>query len=112
MPSIALALVVAACTSLPNAPGTMGLPTIDTRAFSGCRGVATEAVLAGDPGDSRVAWLLEAGKRVDVVFPYGFSARFTPGLEVLNASGAVVARGGDRIEGGCVTDGPLLILFP
>ena len=85
---------------------------MDTRAFQACAGVGTEAVLAGDANDPRVAWLVSSGKRVDVVFPFGFRARFAPNLEVLNDSGVVVARAGDRIDGGCVTAGPLLILWP
>jgi hypothetical protein len=112
-----LALILVACNATPSpAPtdelGTLALPTVDTRAFQACAGVGTEAVLAGDANDPRVAWLVSGGKRLDVVFPHGSRARFTPGLEVLNASGAVVARAGDRIDGGCVTAGPLLILWP
>ena len=110
-------LVLVACDATPspaptNELGTFALPTVDTRTFQACAGVGTEAALAGDPDDPRVAWLVSGGKRVDVVFPYGFRARFVPGLEVLNASGVVVARGGDRIDGGCVTAGSLLILWP
>jgi hypothetical protein len=70
------------------------------------------AELAGDPNDPRVAWIVSRGKRVDVVFPYGFSARFAPNLEVLDATGVVVARAADRIDGGCMTGGPMLILLP
>lgn len=110
-------LVLVACNAAPSPaptgePGTFALPTLDTRAFQACAGVGTEAALAGDANDPRVAWLVSGGKRVDVVFPYGSRARFVPGLEVVNASGVVVARGGDRIDGGCVTGGPLLILWP
>jgi hypothetical protein len=111
---LALGLTLLACNATtPSAPtngaGNVLLPTIDAQA---CAGVGTEAVLAGDANDPRVAWLLESGARVDVVFPPGFSARFTPALEVLNASGAVVARAGDRIDGYCVTAGAPLVLFP
>jgi hypothetical protein len=114
---IATGLVVIACsgTATPRpttALGTLAVPTLDTRGAYPCAGVGTEGVLTGDANDPRVAWLSEAGHRVDVVFPYGFSARFTPNLEVLGPSGAVVARGGDRVDGGCVTAGPLLILWP
>jgi hypothetical protein len=91
--------------------GTLVLPTLDTRGSFPCAGVGTEAVLAGDPGDPQVAWIVSRGTRVDVVFPYGFSARFAPNLEILDAAGAVVARSGDRIDGGCVTAGPMLILL-
>jgi hypothetical protein len=94
-----------------TALGTIELPTIDTRGSFPCAGVGTEAVLAGDPTDPRVAWMVSRGQRVDVMFPYGFSARFAPDLELLDASGAVVARAGDPIDGGCVTAGPMLILL-
>ena len=114
---VLIGLAFAACDSAPSpvptkASGSLVLPTINTRAFDACAGVGTEAVLAGDANDPRVAWLLSGGKRVDVVFPLGFSARFNPGLEVLDGSGAVVARGGDRIDGYCVTAGPPLVLWP
>lgn len=88
------------------------LPTIDVGPNGGCAGVGTEAVLTGDPHDPRVAWLISGGTRVDVVFPEGFTARFTPALEVLDASGAVVAHAGDRIDGYCVTGGPPLLMWP
>lgn len=111
----ALGLVLAACNSAPsaaptNAAGNLLLPTIGMP--QACAGVGTEAILAGDPSDPRVAWLVSSGTRVDVVFPPGFTARFGPTLEVLNASGAVVAHAGDRIDGYCVTAGPPLVLFP
>jgi len=112
---LALALTLLACNATPraaptNAAGNLLLPTID--AGQACAGVGTEAVLTGDPNDPRVAWLMASGTRVDVVFPSGFTARFTPALEVLNASGAVVGRAGDRIDGYCVTAGAPLVLFP
>ena len=111
-----LALVVAACNAIPapaptNSAGNIILPTIDTRGFP-CAGVGTDAVLAGDAHDPQVAWLIEGTTRVDVVFPYGFSARFAPGLEVIDESGAVVARGGDRIDGACLAGKRNLILYP
>jgi hypothetical protein len=112
-----LLVALVGCNATPSPapseqPGTLALPTVDTRAFKGCAGVGVEAELAGDAKDPRIAWLVSNGKRMDVVFPFGFRARFAPSLEVLNASGAVVARDGDHIDGGCVTAGPLLILWP
>ena len=111
----ALSLVLAACNPAPsgaptNGAGNLLLPTLGMP--QACAGVGTEAILAGDRTDPRVAWLVSSGTRVDVVFPPGFTARFSPALEVLNASGAVVARAGDRIDGYCVTAGPPLVLFP
>jgi hypothetical protein len=46
------------------------------------------------------------------VFPPGFTARFTPKVEVLNAIGDVVARDGTVVSGGCmVGPGPNALLL-
>jgi hypothetical protein len=108
---VVVGLVLAGCSVFqPN-------PVLPTVQAAGCRGVGLSNVtLAGDPKDSRVAWVVQNGKRRDVVFPNGYSARFSPDLEILDESGHVVARGCDAIGGGCVTgsdaQGPLLILWP
>ena len=39
---------------------------------------------------------------MDLVFPKGFTARFTPRLEILDANGQVRFREGSAITGGCV----------
>jgi hypothetical protein len=114
---LAIVVAVPACSATPsppptNAAGNLVLPTMDTPPNTPCAGVGTEALLAGDADDPRVAWIVSRMTRVDVVFPSGFSARFAPDLEVLDASGRVVARAGDRIDGYCVTAGPPLILWP
>jgi hypothetical protein len=80
-----------------------------------CAGVGLDkATLTGDPSDPKVVWLATPSGRRDVLFPPGFTARFTPRLEVLNGNGDVVAREGTVVTGGCVTgtgaQGPLLIL--
>jgi hypothetical protein len=41
------------------------------------------------------------GRRENLLWPAGYRARFAPGLEVLDPSGRVVAREGDRVTGGC-----------
>jgi hypothetical protein len=44
--------------------------------------------------------------------PPGFTARFTPQLEVLNANGDVVAREGTGVTGGCMAGpGPNALLL-
>lgn len=78
-----------------------------------------EGILQGSPKDKCV-WLvpallprsvlrarhLRSGGRIGVLWPRGFRARFHP-VELLNASGRVVARGGDRIStGGGITAAP------
>jgi hypothetical protein len=107
-----IALVLAGCVTSP----TKALPTLSS--FNGgCRGVGLEATLAGDATDHRVAWLVvDGGRRWDVVWPPGFRARFDPNLAVLDASGRVVYRAGDKIHGGCTAgsaDNPAsLLLIP
>jgi hypothetical protein len=89
----------------PSPPLSVALPTL---AFDNgaCRGIGLDATLAGDPADPRVAWLVgSGGERQELIWPPGFSARFAPDLQVLDASGAIVFRAGDRIQGGC-TAGP------
>jgi hypothetical protein len=72
--------------------------------YQGCRGVGTDAVLTGDRSDPRVAWLTspDGSGRADLIWPPGYKAQFAPNLEILDASGAVVFRAGDHVDGGCV----------
>jgi hypothetical protein len=80
-----------------------------------CAGVGLSAVLAGDPSDPRVVWLanqLPGGRRLDVVWPDHYRARFSPALEILDQLDRVVLRGGDLVHGGCVESGGLLLLEP
>ena len=109
-PALAVAvLVVAGACAVPRP-----LPTVES--FSGaCRGVGLDARVTGNPSDPRLAWLVAGDDqaRRDVLWPPGYTARFTPRLEILNENGAVVFRDGDPVTGGCVTgpnaQGPLLI---
>lgn len=120
--SAVLTVIFAGCaTSSPSShPNTgpaavvLALPTVIVRGGA-CRGVGlAQATLRGDPSDTRVAWITTPSGRVDVVFPFGFVARFNPRLEVLDGRGMVVARDGDAVSGACTTGsdagGPLLIL--
>ena len=102
--AIALAALLAACTT------TRPLPTLASY-NGGYRGIGIDAVLAGDPNDPRVAWLEWNGRR-DIVWPPGFTARFAPNLQVLDGSGTVVFRAGDRISGGCAIGEDLLLIRP
>ncbi len=108
-----IAILLAACGATP----TPTLPTLPMRAEdTPCAGVGNDGTLVGSPTDPRVAWLAEPqGGRVEIVWPQGFTARFDPDLAVLDASGKVVYRAGDRPGGGCVIGdpgSPLLILPP
>jgi hypothetical protein len=86
----------------PGASSSFRLPTAGL--LGACDGIGLDGVLAGDPTDPRVAWLaVTGGGRRELVFPLGFTARFSPDLEILNASGEVAFREGDHIGGGCLT---------
>lgn len=62
--------------------------------------------LRSDRTSSTAAIYVESfgGERRSILWPYGFSARFTPDLELLNERGEVVAREGDLMDlgGGAV----------
>jgi hypothetical protein len=63
-----------------------------------------DALLRGDPkAPGEKVWLEPIGpgarKPRLVTWPAGFRARFTPRLELIDASGLVVAREGDRLTG-------------
>jgi hypothetical protein len=73
-----------------------------------------DATLHGSAGDPRVAWIaLKGFGERQALFPTGFTARFDPSFEVLDASGTVVFREGDRITAACGgPDAGLLVAFP
>lgn len=100
----------------PGFGGFSGLRTLATD-DGGCRGVGFDATLVGDSNDPRVAWLATAGgNSADIIWPPGFSARFDPALKVLDASGTVVYKAGDKITGGCTAPadslGEVLVIRP
>lgn len=105
---IAMAVILSAC-AIPQP-----LPTVEV--FNGaCRGVGLEGHVTGDPLDRRLAWVISdlGGQRIDVIWPPGYTARFTPRLEVVDQQGVVAYRDGDPVSGACTTgpdaQGPLLI---
>lgn len=105
--SLALGLI-----GLPMRPGERAVPaggwSPEWLGF-GCAGVGLDAVVRGDAQDPKVVWLesqlsgpeVPAGQRVDVVWPFGYRARFTPNLELLDSWGNVVLRAGDRVSESC-----------
>lgn len=103
--------------SVPLASGEIALPaeapvSLAPAVATACAGVGVSAVLHGSAADPRVAWLVnDLGTRVEVVWPVGYRARFTPNLEVLDASGVVVLRSGDPITGVCGTADPHIWLL-
>jgi hypothetical protein len=71
-----------------------------------CGGVGLDTILRGDPADPRLVWLENqmpgyVGVRIEAVWPPGYRVRFVPGAEVLDGSGAIVLREGDRVLGAC-----------
>ena len=83
-------------TRLPSNPTWRG----------GCAiGVGRDATLHGSSSDARVTWATDtaAGGRLDLLWPVGYSARFSPHLEILDEHGTVVAHEGDLIIGSCLT---------
>jgi hypothetical protein len=93
------------------------LPTVFVGPDGACLGLGLDAVLRGDPTYPRVAWLDLPESRgpahtFDVVWPHGYRARFSPGLEILDERGRIVLRGGDKVTGACATAGDELLLIP
>lgn len=119
---LASLLLVAACTGAPQAtpsrslgPGERWVPVANWTAgwFGGgqvlCAGVgyvAGTAILHGSASDARLVWMSRVGKRVELGWPVGYSARFTPQLELLDDQGVVVGREGSALTGGCGTVDP------
>ena len=112
---IAMALVGAAvvgCASLPSPiphpSGFVNLPTLPGVSLgpgetpAACGGVGLgDAFLHGSAVASDPVWLETVAKpsgRVAVGWPAGFWARFSPSLELIDATGTVVAREGDRLS--------------
>lgn len=63
--------------------------------------------LRGDPGNAARPVYVESldGTTKIIIWPHGFSARFSPDLELVNDHGEVVAREGDTLDlGGGVVD--------
>jgi len=87
-----------------------------------CAGVGLNALVRGSPTDPRIVWLqnlIEAPgpepDRLEVIWPVGYRARFTPQVEVLDGWGDVVLRDGDPVTGSCGQRGgdpPEFVLGP
>ena len=60
-------------------------------------------VLTGSPNDPGLVWLMRLGQRLELGWPVGYSARFTPKLELMDENDNVVGREGDVALGGCET---------
>jgi hypothetical protein len=118
--ALALAVLVAACSSRPAAtpqrslgPGERRVPTVNLTTPEGQQllcaggGFVEEVRLRGSPDDPRLVWMVDRdGARTDLAWPVGYSAPFTPDLELLDNSGRVVGRQGSLVVGGCETADP------
>jgi hypothetical protein len=109
---VAIAGFLAGCAQ------TLALPTMATDVVW-CREIGYEGVLRGDANDPRLAWGEKERRtgsvaRRELVWPPGYTARFTPDVEILDASRRVRYVARDVIEGGCVTgpsfSGPLYVI--
>jgi hypothetical protein len=98
-----------------SSPAESGVPPISLPNWGDrwngyCGGTGTDATLRGDPLDPAVTWLdpnpgfdwMGEPWRHYVTWPPGFTARFTPRLEVIDPIGQVVMREGDHVEGSCL----------
>lgn len=71
-------------------PVSCGLPAVTPH---------VTGALAGDQSQAEPVWLVDAaGERLSVVWPESYRAAFTPSLELIDETGAVVARDGDLVE--------------
>lgn len=113
-------LVLAGCSNgpAPTHAGTLRanevwVPIADWRLPGGqellCAGggLVGDYPLHGSLLDPRVVWMTDPhGNRVELGWPPGYRARFTPGLELLDGSGNVVGREGTFAIGHCQTADP------
>lgn len=120
MRSLLILLVIcvglAGCGSEPTptpsralGPGEHWLPVADWGDNTLCAGggYPDEPRLHGAPDDPRLAWMIRSnGTRTELAWPVGFSAHFTPTLQVLDDRGRVVASEGSIVQGGCGTADP------
>jgi hypothetical protein len=104
-PGFILAVLVAMSAAGCEFLGQRALPS-NPEWRGGCSiGVGRDATLRGSASDDRVTWAVDNGMgvRVELLWPVGYTARFSPQLEVLDEEGRVVAHEGDQVIGSCLT---------
>jgi hypothetical protein len=110
---LVIGLALAACVTGPTPTpsrslgvGERWLPVADFGADGLCGGAGYvgEFRLHGAADDPRLAWMIGPDGRRELAWPVGFSARFTPTLQVFDERGRLVASEGALVTGGCPTD--------
>jgi hypothetical protein len=109
-------LLVAACAAAtptrPLGPGEQWVPVANWKAgpfgpelLCAGTGWVPPGALHGSANDPRLVWVTRGAgtRRLEVGWPLGYSARFTPQLELLDAAGSVVGHEGTAVGGGCLT---------
>jgi hypothetical protein len=94
--------------SSPIEPQTFALETAPWYG-RGCAGLAVPSVLHGDPNDPHHVWIEPVTgepKRLEVLFPPGYTARFSPQLVLMGPDDEVVGREGSRVSGYCIIEVP------
>ncbi len=68
-----------------------------------CAVAAIDATIHGGALDPATVWLVDtgSGQRLDAFWPDGYAARFDPQLAVIDNSGTIVLREGDRVTRAC-----------
>jgi hypothetical protein len=102
-------------TSLPGgALRVVHLPTAPAGESRVCLGVGLVTVLHGSIFDPQAVWLesMDGKQRIEAEWPPGYTAWFTPGLEVRDEDGDTVLRDGDLVDGSCGHDGGTERLAP
>lgn len=111
----ALAIVSCGPSQPTEEASAVVIPLPAHRGGEPCRGIGLSASVEGRPNDPRGVWLRtqSGARRIDVLWPPGYAARFADRLEILDNTGQIVLRGGDVISGGCATGNPdLVALIP
>lgn len=98
---VLVAGLVGGCTLL----GEYALRTNPDRPGSCSVGVGRDATIHGSASDTQLAWAIDnmTGKRVELIWPARYTARFSPQLVIVDPAGKVVAHEGDLIIGSCLS---------
>lgn len=100
---VLIMVVVAACstgtTGSPSA-ATVVVPTFKPLPSGECPTAQLAGVrLRGDQAANPPVWVEDAqSKKLSILWPNGYAARFDPDLSLIGANGQVVARAGDLLD--------------